>query len=61
MSCREFSKSTLLVGDAIATGGLRGIGAEPTKRVRTVVIGRGSVFGACLPVITKSPYIEVTS
>ena len=35
--------------------------AEPPKRIRTAVIGCGSVSGQYLPVLTKCPYVEVVS
>ena len=33
----------------------------PTRRIRTGVIGCGSVSGSYLPVLTTSPYVEVVS
>jgi predicted dehydrogenase len=55
---REFTKATVLAGAAIATGAFA---AEPAKRIRTGVIGCGSVSGSYLPVLTKSPFVEVVS
>ena len=57
---REFTKSTLLAGAAIASGVLPVRAAEP-KRIRTGVIGCGSVSHSYLPVLTKCPYVEVVS
>jgi predicted dehydrogenase len=57
---REFTKSTLLAGAAIASGVLSVRAAEPA-RIRTGVIGCGSVSGSYLPVLTKCPYVEVVS
>ena len=55
---REFTKATLLAGAAVAAGSFA---AEPAKRIRTGVIGCGSVSGSYLPVLTKSPFVEVVS
>jgi predicted dehydrogenase len=52
----------LLAGAAVASGFAGAIAAEPAaRRIRTGLIGCGSVSNAYLPVITKSPYIEVVS
>jgi predicted dehydrogenase len=56
---RDFTKSTLLAGAALAAGAL-GATAAP-KRIRTGLIGCGSVSGAYLPELTKSPFVEVVS
>jgi predicted dehydrogenase len=59
---REFTKSTLLAGAALASGAVTAFGAEaPAKRVRTGVIGCGSVSNAYLPVLTQCPFVEVVS
>jgi len=59
---REFTKSTLLAGAALASGAFAASGADgATRRIRTGVIGCGSVSNAYLPVLTKSPYVEVVS
>lgn len=68
---REFTKTTLLAGAAVATGGLAGCvpgsvlqeaaTARPSRRVRTGVIGCGSVSHSYLPVLNESPYVEVVS
>jgi predicted dehydrogenase len=56
---RQFTKSTLLAGAAVASANV--FSAEPPRRIRTAVIGCGSVSGQYLPVLTKSPYVEVVS
>lgn len=59
---REFTKSTLLAGAAVATGANTILGAEAKpKRIRTGVIGCGSVSTQYLPVLTHSPFVEVVS
>ena len=59
---RDFTKTTLLAGAAVATGALTSPAADaPAKRIRTGVIGCGSVSGSYLPVLTKSPFVEVVS
>ncbi|MGZ8920443.1 MAG: Gfo/Idh/MocA family protein, partial [Limisphaerales bacterium] len=59
---REFTKTALLAGAAVASGALTSFAADaPAKRIRTGVIGCGSVSGAYLPNLTKSPYVEVVS
>lgn len=59
---REFNHSALLGGAAIASGGLSALTASAApKRIRTGVIGCGSVSNAYLPVLTKSPFVEVVS
>ena len=57
---REFTKTTLLAGAAVASGVLSVRAAEPA-RIRTGVIGCGSVSHSYLPVLTGSPYVEVVS
>jgi len=57
---REFARTTLLTGAAIASGVLA-VPAAPEKRVRTGLIGCGSVSGAYLPVLSKCPFVEVVS
>lgn len=59
---REFTKTTLLAGAAAASGALTTLAADgPAKRIRTGVIGCGSVSGAYLPNLTSSPFVEVVS
>src|SRR5205807_4478643 len=61
MNRREFTKTTLLAGSALASG-VSAFGAEGApRRVRTGVIGCGSVSNSYLPVLTKSPFVEVVS
>ena len=56
---RAFTKTTLLAGAAL-TAGLRAAEAPP-KRIRTGLIGCGSVSHSYLPVLTQSPFVEVVS
>ena len=60
LSRREFTKTTLLAGAAVASGVSSALAAEPA-RIRTGVIGCGSVSNAYLPVLTKCPFVEVVS
>ena len=60
MNRREFTRTTVLASAAAASGVLSVRGAEQ-KRVRTGVIGCGSVSNAYLPVLTQCPYVEVVS
>ena len=50
----------MLAGAAVASGVWSVRAAGPT-RIRTGVIGCGSVSGAYLPVLTKCPFVEVVS
>ena len=59
---REFTKATVLSGVAAAAGALPAFAApEPGRRIRTGVIGCGSVSHSYLPVLTKSPFVDVVS
>lgn len=59
---RGFTKTTLLAGAALASGSLSLPGAEtPAKRIRTGLIGCGSVSNQYLPQLTQSPFVEVVS
>jgi len=58
---REFTKTALAAGAAVAVGASSSFAAEPARRIRTGVIGCGSVSGSYLPVLTKSPFVEVVS
>jgi predicted dehydrogenase len=59
---RQFTTSTLLAGGALALAGPSLLGAEPApKRIRTGLIGCGSVSNQYLPQLTKCPYVEVVS
>jgi predicted dehydrogenase len=52
----------LLAGAALASGTLTSTrGDAPAKRIRTGVIGCGSVSHSYLPVLTESPFVEVVS
>ena len=60
LSRREFTKATLLAGTAVASGVLSTRAAE-SSRIRTGLIGCGSVSNSYLPVLTKCPFVEVVS
>jgi len=60
LSRRDFTKTTLLASAAAVAAPLV-IAAESPRRIRTGVIGCGSVSNAYLPVLTKSPFVEVVS
>lgn len=71
-SRREFAKTTLAAGVAVMAGPLAGcalsmgtqaagVVAASGRRIRTGVIGCGSVSHQYLPVLTQSPYVEVVS
>ena len=56
---REFAKTAVLAGAAMARPALS---AEPSaRRIRTGVIGCGSVSNAYLPVLTESAFVQVVS
>ncbi|MBI2928835.1 MAG: Gfo/Idh/MocA family oxidoreductase [Verrucomicrobia bacterium] len=57
---RDFTKATLLAGAAVASGAAA-VAAENPTRIRTGVIGCGSVSNSYLPVLTKCAYVEVVS
>lgn len=62
VSRRDFTKTALLAGAALASTPATIFGAESTpKRIRTGVIGCGSVSNSYLPVLTKSPHVELVS
>lgn len=59
---REFTKATLLAGAAVASLGGNSFAAEaPPRRIRTGLIGCGSVSGKYLPNLTRCPFVEVVS
>lgn len=59
---REFTKTTVLASAAVASCVTTPFAADaPAKRIRTGVIGCGSVSGSYLPVLTTSPFVEVVS
>lgn len=57
---RDFTKATLLASAAVATGAVPVVSQEP-RRIRTGVIGCGSVSHSYLPVLSKCPYVELVS
>ena len=62
MNRREFSKTALLAGAAIASGAADAPAVDgPKKRIRTGVIGCGSVSHQYLPQLTRSEFVEVVS
>lgn len=62
MTRRDFTKTTLLTGAALAAGTHTVVAADPpAKRIRTGLIGCGSVSNAYLPQLTKSSFVEVVS
>ena len=61
MNRRDFTKTTLVAGAAVASTGVRVLAADSPRRIRTGVIGCGSVSNSYLPALTKSPYVEVVS
>ena len=59
---RDFTKTALLGGAALATGALSSYAADtPAKRIRTGLIGCGSVSNQYLPQLTQSPFVEIVS
>ena len=59
---RAFTRTTLLAGAAVATGAVTDVPAsQPPRRIRTGLIGCGSVSNQYLPQLTKSPFVEVVS
>ena len=61
-SRREFGRVALGAGLALAWGQWRTYGAEPKpRRIRTGVIGCGSVSHAYLPTLAESPFVELVS
>jgi predicted dehydrogenase len=60
---REFTKTTLLAGSALSMAAAqRAFGAQPSsQRIKTGVIGCGSVSNSYLPVLSKCPYVELVS
>lgn len=60
---RQFAKTTLLAGSSLTMGSPVVSSGEdvPARRIRTGVIGCGSVSGSYLPVLTTSPFVEVVS
>ena len=62
MNRRDFTRTALVGGATLATGALSSFAADtPAKRIRTGLIGCGSVSNQYLPQLTKSPFVEVVS
>jgi len=64
LSRREFTQTALLTAGAVALGAaapaLSAAGAAP-RRIRTAVIGCGSVSNQYLPVLKRCPFVELVS
>ena len=59
---REFSKTAVLAGAGLVCGAaMSPAGEVSAKRIRTGVIGCGSVSHQYLPQLKKSPFVEVVS
>ena len=60
---REFAKTALLAGSALSLGTVaRTFAAAPaTRRIKTGVIGCGSVSRMYLPDLSQCPYVELVS
>jgi predicted dehydrogenase len=60
---REFTRTTLLAGSALSLSQVtQSLGqTEQARRIRTGVIGCGSVSHSYLPVLAKCPYVELVS
>ena len=59
---RDFTKAALLGATVLATERAPAADpATPTRRIRTGIIGCGSVSNAYLPVMTQCPFAEVVS
>lgn len=61
LSRRDFTKTTLLASAALGAGASVTLAADTPKRIRTGVIGCGSVSHSYLPVLAKCPFVEVVS
>lgn len=57
---RDFTKTALLASATVLISGAATF-AQSHRRIRTGVIGCGSVSHSYLPVLTKCPYVEVVS
>ncbi|MSU33785.1 MAG: Gfo/Idh/MocA family oxidoreductase [Pedosphaera sp.] len=59
---RDFTKTSMLAGAALASGAVSTLVADvPAKRIRTGLIGCGSVSNQYLPQLTNCPFVEVVS
>jgi len=61
VSRREFAQAALAAGATLTAGSVSAGGAEAARRIRVGVIGCGSVSGAYLPVLARSPHVELAS
>ncbi len=61
LSRREFSATTVRAGAALAASPLAFSAVAAPKRIRTGLIGCGSVSNCYLPVLTECPFVEVVS
>jgi predicted dehydrogenase len=61
LSRRNFTRTSLLTTAAVVSGVLAFAADAPSKRIRTGLIGCGSVSNSYLPELTKSPFVEVVS
>src|SRR6188474_1961093 len=60
VSRRDFTRTALLTTASLAATGLSAAETS-TKKIRTGVIGCGSVSNSYLPELTKSPFVDVVS
>lgn len=65
MRCQSLSRrqfpTVVAAGAALASAALESHASTPVKRIRTGVIGCGSVSNAYLPVLKESPFVELVS
>ncbi len=61
MNRRQFTKTTMIAGAALAVNAVPGLSPRTQRRIRLGLIGCGSVSGAYLPILTQSPFAEVVS
>lgn len=62
ISRRDFTKTGLLAGAALVSGaGIASAEEKPVRRIRTGLIGCGSVSNQYLPQLMKCPFVEVVS
>lgn len=64
LSRREFAKTTLLTAGSLAlaaTAPSQAASESRSRRIRTAVIGCGSVSNQYLPVLKRCPFVEVVS
>ena len=58
---REFTKKALLAGSALSLAPVALADESKPKRIKVGVIGCGSVSHSYLPVLSKSPFVELVS